>query len=573
MEYIDSTCQVYRMAAIMGQGGEATVFNISSAPDFVAKIYTAPQADQADKVAWMRDHPPDDPARELNHASIAWPSDLLYDPEGRFAGFLMPRINGAVGLIDVFNPRRRKLTLPNFNEIYLHRTARNLASALGVLHERDYIVGDLNESNIMVTPATLVTMIDTDSFQVRARSRIGRPIVYRCPVGKYEYLPPELQGTSIRNKDRSEAHDRFALGVLIFQLLQDGSHPFRARWLRDGDPPPIEERIRQGWYPHSARRNRAPVEPPQNVMPLQALHPHLNVLFKRCFEIGHRNPNARPAPQEWEAAFAQAEQALQPCGQGHFFSKHLNACPKCARQEINSSVQGPERRIRLVERINQMQNTNYASGPVQAYQGGRKKAVLPAAQLFRLPVRRRLPSLRLKSEDVFENVAFLLARILAGPVGRVLLAALIGLLLGALLGPQIGAETTGRLLGGLGGLVGGGLLSEAIRLRLNWGAFMGISAAAVTGLGLFALGLEWQWIAVSVSAVAVVGLAIGIALPPTSWTIISALLSGLVGLFLGRALGLAISTSWLAGGLSGAVMGFGLGLAFVIWHWTASRAE
>jgi DNA-binding helix-hairpin-helix protein with protein kinase domain len=566
MDFIDSTGRVYRTDATIGLGGEATVFKIAGSPDFVAKIYTAPQPEQADKVAWMRDHPPDDPARDLNHASIAWPSDLLYDPEGLFAGYIMPRIHGAVGLLDVFNPRRRNLTLPNFNEIYLHRTARNLASALGALHERDYIVGDLNESNIMVTPTTLVTMIDTDSFQVRARTRLGRPIVFRCPVGKYEYLPPELQGGSIRNRDRTEPHDRFALGVLIFQLLMDGSHPFRARWLRDGDPPPIEDRIREGWYPHSTRKRRLPVEPPQNVVPLDALHPHLSLLFRRCFEIGHRNPKARPAPEEWEAAFAQAERALQPCGRGHYYSEHLSACPKCARQEIFAQHKGPERRIRLVERIQSLQNANYASAPVQAPTARRGRTTLPAARLFRLPARRRLPSFKLNSEDVFENTAYLLASLLGGAAGQTLLFGLTGLLVGALLGPRLGSDSAGALLGGIGGFLGGAMLSDAIRRKVNWGIFLGIAAAAATGLALYALGLEWQWIAVSASAVAVVGLAIGIALPPRGWTLVSAVLSALIGIYVGRAIGLSIGTAWMAAGLSGACSGFLLGLAYAVWR-------
>ena len=34
------------------------------------------------------------------------------------------------------------------------------------------------------------------------------------------------------------------LGVLIFQLLMEGNHPFRAQWLGQNDPPPVEDRLR-----------------------------------------------------------------------------------------------------------------------------------------------------------------------------------------------------------------------------------------------------------------------------------------------------------------------------------------
>ena len=43
-----------------------------------------------------------------------------------------------------------------------------------------------NESNILVTDTALVTLVDTDSFQVREPHNGG---VYRCPVGKPEFTP------------------------------------------------------------------------------------------------------------------------------------------------------------------------------------------------------------------------------------------------------------------------------------------------------------------------------------------------------------------------------------------------
>jgi DNA-binding helix-hairpin-helix protein with protein kinase domain len=91
----------------------------------------------------------------------------------------MAYVANAVPLLQVFNPRLRAKTLPSFNRRYLHRTARNLAAAMRALHESEYVVGDLNESNVMVTPSALVTLIDTDSFQVVRR--VGaKPVLHPC---------------------------------------------------------------------------------------------------------------------------------------------------------------------------------------------------------------------------------------------------------------------------------------------------------------------------------------------------------------------------------------------------------
>jgi DNA-binding helix-hairpin-helix protein with protein kinase domain len=257
---------------------------------------------------------------------------LLYDPQGKLVGYVMVHVQNAVKLVEVFNPRLRAKTLPNFDRRYLHRTARNLAAALGALHASEYVVGDLNESNIMVTPSALVTLIDADSFQVLRREG-AKPILHPCPVGKPEYTPPELQGKRFEQTARLPEHDRFGLAVLIFQLLMDGNHPFRARWLGQGDPPPVEERIRNGHWPYHTWRS-IPIEPPPNAPRLDSLHPDLAALFRQAFVDGHTEPRRRPAPPEWEAAIRTAEDALVPCGHGHFHPGHLKQCPDCQAEAV-----------------------------------------------------------------------------------------------------------------------------------------------------------------------------------------------------------------------------------------------
>jgi DNA-binding helix-hairpin-helix protein with protein kinase domain len=234
----------------IGQGGEATVYQVEGRAELLAKIFEpAPRPNYEAKLVWMMAHPPDNPTQASNHASLAWPAGLLYNSDRRLAGYLMPYMRQTVPALVVFNPRRRSRVLPTFDRRYLYRAARNLATAVASLHLSGYVVGDLNESNILVDPSAMVTLIDTDSFQVQAEER-GRLTVHHCPVGKLEYTPPELQGKPLHEVTRLPEHDNFALAVLIFQLLMEGSHPFRAQWLGSGDPPALEVRIRQGMFPY-----------------------------------------------------------------------------------------------------------------------------------------------------------------------------------------------------------------------------------------------------------------------------------------------------------------------------------
>lgn len=333
----DSNRRQVRLGPEIGGGGEATVYQLVHQPDLLAKIYKgSPRLDYQQKLVWMQANPPQNPTQALGHASIAWPQALLYDAAGRLAGYLMPYIHQAVSILEAFNPRYRAQALPGFNRRYLHRTAQNLANALEALHLYGYVVGDLNESNIMVTPSALVTIIDADSFQIKVEQGGGTHI-YRCPVGKPEYTPPELQGRSFVENDRLPEHDRFGLGVLIFQLLLNGSHPFRAQWLGPGEPPAIEERIRLGCFPY-LETPPCPVSPPRHAPSLNILYPKLAHLFRQCFAEGHYQPRRRPSPRVWAEVLAEAEEALMQCQAGHYFSKHLRACPECTHRDLERSV-------------------------------------------------------------------------------------------------------------------------------------------------------------------------------------------------------------------------------------------
>jgi serine/threonine protein kinase len=330
----DSTNRRITLGREVGHGGEAAVYRVQGQANLLAKIYVPPiHPHYEPKVAWMKDHPPEEPdysAAVDEHDALAWPIDLLYDRKGQFAGYLMPRIRGGVTLLKAFNPRERAKNLP-FNHKYLHRTARNLAAAVASLHAKGYVVGDLHESNAIVTPQALVTMIDTDSFQVQAEVN-EEAVCYRCVVGKPEYTAPELQGKRLADVTREPEQDCFALAVLIFQLLMEGNHPFRSRWGRAGEPPPLEVKIARGLFPH-VKPPPDPVTVPPNVPSLDTLHPGLSALMQRCFVDGHKDPHLRPTAVEWRDRLEEAEAALVQCCKGHYYSNLLVKCPQCEADE------------------------------------------------------------------------------------------------------------------------------------------------------------------------------------------------------------------------------------------------
>jgi len=329
----ERTGKIFDLHEPFRSGGEGAIYEVPHYPNLVAKVYHAQRRtpERIAKLQIMVAHPPVNPTEHLNHPSIAWPTELLRDTAtNQLVGFVMPRVRQMLPLSEVYNPRARRRQLPLFNYRYLVRTARNLCAAVQAVHQAGYVIGDLNESNVLVSDQALVTLVDADSFQVRDPET---GVVYRSLVGKPEYTPPELQGCSFADVDRQPEHDAFALAVLIFRLLMEGFHPFDGVYRGRGEPPEMGARIRNGYFPYA--RGRTGIEPSPLAPPFEMLHPDLQALFVRCFEEGHRNRSVRPRVEDWLEALEGAEDALQQCGQNeqHYYWVHWSGCPWCARQQ------------------------------------------------------------------------------------------------------------------------------------------------------------------------------------------------------------------------------------------------
>ncbi|WP_295440617.1 SUMF1/EgtB/PvdO family nonheme iron enzyme [uncultured Thiodictyon sp.] len=254
--------------------------------------------------------------------------ELARGGEGAVYDYAMPRIRSGLPLHGVYSLHSRGQKARGFHWRYLHVAARNLASAVAAIHAKGYCVGDLNESNCLVQGTALLTLVDTDSFQVP--NPAGPP--YLCPVGKADYTAPEIQGQDFSRLRRNEEHDRFALAILVFQILQEGSHPFRGK----GGPPELEERIRRGLFPFVP--GAAAAAPP---LPLfSELAPPLRHLFRAAFHAGHANPGQRPSARDWAKALAQAEAELTACKANpqHHYHRDQGRRTWCARTQALGGI-------------------------------------------------------------------------------------------------------------------------------------------------------------------------------------------------------------------------------------------
>jgi DNA-binding helix-hairpin-helix protein with protein kinase domain len=310
---------------LIAQSGEGEVWR-TDFPGQLAKVYNSPDPSRIRKLEVMIAYPPTDPNARINHISFAWPRSLLQDATGKVVGFLMPEITQSVELLDVYNPQRRQKVLPGFNWLYLHTTAMNVASIIQAIHAKGYVLGDIKPQNILVNNQALPAVIDTDSFQVKDPET---GVVFNCPVGSDGFTPPELIDKDLGRIEQSELHDRFRLAIIIYLLLF-GDHPFKGKWVGEGDSPEPNELLRQGFWAHAPQ---GLIQPSRITIPLKTLHPELQACFRRCFNAGHSNPSVRPTAQEWFKALQVATAELQGCrtNQRHYYSQSHGKCSWCER--------------------------------------------------------------------------------------------------------------------------------------------------------------------------------------------------------------------------------------------------
>lgn len=310
----------------LASSGEGTVWT-TNVSGFLAKLYHHPTRERIEKLKVMIAHPPSNPMRQHHHVTFAWPQDLLISSQNQCLGFLMPEIVDGVKLSLIYNAKHRNRKAPRFNWYYLHTAALNFSLALKSLHEEGYVVGDIKPQNILVNSRALISIIDTDSFQVKDPLS---PTIYRCLVGSEGFTPAELLGKELATLDQTEIHDRFRLGVLIYLLLF-GDQPFKGKWIGRGESPLPADLIRQGFWPYAPN---SMIQPGPNTIPLSIIHPQLQVCFQRCFTDGHSNPQARPSAEAWIDALKAAIVDLRMCHleNNHYFSRTYGRCYWCDRR-------------------------------------------------------------------------------------------------------------------------------------------------------------------------------------------------------------------------------------------------
>ncbi len=310
-----------KLGTRLGKGGEGEVYSVENDEVHAVKLYTVSDLTE-------REHKVEAMIRTgmaRKAPQVAFPLSVVRDESGRFAGFLMRNVLEHKPLHDLYSPGSRKIHFPQADYRFLIRTAQNIAKAIASVHGIGCVIGDINQSSILVSKAATVALIDSDSFQVSNGLQ-----KYLCRVGVPEYTPPELQGTSLARAARTPNHDAFGLAIVIFQLLFMGRHPFVGS-VRRGDVPALHESIKEFRFVYTEQHDVGMDQPPGT--PALSDFPRTIVqAFESAF--GRATQDSRPSAQAWIEILNELEKSLVQCPHDklHWHPVEAAECLWCAME-------------------------------------------------------------------------------------------------------------------------------------------------------------------------------------------------------------------------------------------------
>jgi TonB family protein len=321
----------------LGRGATATVYPARlGGISLAAKVFHDDQRVPAAKLGAMMGNPPrglisngDDGGR---HPRLAWPLAILSDTGGIDRGFLMPLLDlrDTFPLDYFYDPILAK-KLKSSSEIALPfqiEIARHLSLLVASIHNRGHHFIDMKPQNIRVKRGTYeVSLLDCDGFSIVGLDGTR----YSATLLSTDYISPEAYRGRTSPIQLGEAQDRYALAVLIFQLLNRGVHPFQGIIQNGIDGPATnDEKAAQGLYPHGIVAD-ARIQPrPSSIHHL--LDDELRALFDQAFI---KEPEKRPSALDWTKKLRSLCQpdALARCTKEPNNPKHISfrgkECPAC----------------------------------------------------------------------------------------------------------------------------------------------------------------------------------------------------------------------------------------------------
>ena len=317
----DTDQATYRIAALLGEGGQGAVFRTCDNNVAVKLMFEKDVRVAGDLQARMVQME----ARPLWN----WPISRLIavlrpgsTRTGTYSGYVMDLRDSTEAMLTLVGPPRTPKTFKELKEWYhigsggLRRRLILLARAaetLAWLNGLPFVYADPSPNNILIPQNHAdedVWLIDPDNIGLARRPKAAAGIGTPGAVTAFTpgYAAPEIFA---KNLPATTLSDRFAFAVVAFQVLTLG-HPYVGDEVNDS-PPDVEQEAYRGEWPYidhpTDRRNERTTGLPRG----RLLDAVLRMLAQRTFVDGRDDPLQRPSLGAWAEGLRRAADMTLPC--------------------------------------------------------------------------------------------------------------------------------------------------------------------------------------------------------------------------------------------------------------------
>jgi DNA-binding helix-hairpin-helix protein with protein kinase domain len=199
-------------------------------------------------------------------------------------------------------------------------TAKNLADIVKQLHAKGYAAGHLSDRTILTNKRGQVKLISIDVIAGQTKKALLQ----------YEEFSPDRYYHTTNDGSVSDPYycDSFALAILIFMMMMNGSHPFHTANYK-----PEQDNNES----HTPKDPSAGVFPTDSISSFQTashqnseyghLPARLRIMFYRAFLT-----STLPDPIEWHELLTDLEINALHCtaNEAHWYDREQGYCPRCA---------------------------------------------------------------------------------------------------------------------------------------------------------------------------------------------------------------------------------------------------
>lgn len=322
----------------LSKGSEGTVYKVIQSSKCVKIFYSSEIAkEKEEKITFMTGI-----SSLKNHANLSWPQECIYDSKsGKFVGYVMNCApEGSTPLTSYFNARMYELD----THLLIH-CAMNLVRTCLALHKEGITICDFNPNNFLISKKGECFFVDTDNFQFRTTGNRE----YKPAVACSMYLNKDLQellshgmssGISLSKivprfpyGSFNRKTDIWAMCVLIFQILMNGTHPFTGKY--DGENISLEVNIYHDYAPYFGKGNSNDIatDKPR----ISVMSKELQIFFYNIFFGKFESEKTEEKFLSVLSTYSHSLKKKCKVKENHHYLSCINSCPWCEIDRIKNN--------------------------------------------------------------------------------------------------------------------------------------------------------------------------------------------------------------------------------------------